>query len=79
MLNKQVFGGNLAIRFDIKKVFDTLDWNFLLGVLDAFSFSKVFCNWILAILQLANLSFGVNGLSILQEAVLQKQDSTSLT
>lgn len=64
MLNKKVFGGNLAIKVDIKKTFDTLDRNFLLEVLTTFGFSKVFSNWILAILQSARLSFDVNGASM---------------
>jgi len=32
MVKKQ-FGGNVALKVDISKAFDTLDWNFLLLVL----------------------------------------------
>lgn len=39
LLNKKCHGGNLAMKIDIKKAFDTLDWFFLLEVLDAFGFS----------------------------------------
>lgn len=57
-------GGNLAIKFDIRKAFDTLDWNFLLKVLQAFGFHQQFCAWILSILKSAKLSFLVNGHSV---------------
>jgi len=51
LLTKKQFGGNIAIKVDIRKAFDTLDWNFLLEVLKRFGFSSLFCDWILTILQ----------------------------
>ena len=39
MLNKSYFGGNMSMKIDIKKAFDTLEWSFLLDVLEAFGFS----------------------------------------
>lgn len=45
MLDSKVYGGNLALKFDIKKAFDTIDWNFLLRILEAFGFDAKFCNW----------------------------------
>jgi hypothetical protein len=33
LLNKKAFGGNVALKIDISKAFDTLDWSFLLKVL----------------------------------------------
>jgi len=38
MLNQKAFGGNIAIKFDVKKVFNTLDWNFLIKVLSVFGY-----------------------------------------
>jgi hypothetical protein len=35
-LHNKSFGGNLALKIDITKAFDTLDWNFLLKVLSSF-------------------------------------------
>lgn len=64
LLDHKKFGGNLALKFDVRKAFDTIDWCFLLKVLSAFGFNSVFCNWILVILQSAKLSFLVNGHSI---------------
>jgi len=60
-LPKKHFGGNAAIKVDIRKAFDTMDWNFLLLVLHSFGFHMVFCDWISAILQSARLSVLVNG------------------
>lgn len=63
MLYKKSFGGNLAIKIDIAKAFDTIDWNFLLKVLKSFGFNSLFCNWINTILHSAKLSISVNGKS----------------
>ena len=61
MLPKKRFGGNAAVKVDIRKAFDTMDWNFLLLVLSSFGFHTVFCNWIRTILHSACLSILVNG------------------
>jgi hypothetical protein len=41
VLHKRSFGGNLAIKVDIAKAFDTLQWPFLLRVLKAFGFNQI--------------------------------------
>jgi len=61
LLHNKSFGGNLAIKIDITKAFDTIDWNFLLKVLKAFGFNDIFCKWIHTILQSAKLSISING------------------
>jgi hypothetical protein len=61
MLPKKRFGGSIALKVDIQKAFDTMDWNFLLSVLNSFGFHSVFCNWIRTILLSARLSVLVNG------------------
>lgn len=61
MLDKKAFGGNLALKIDITKAFDTVDWNFLLKVLDAFGFDPKLCKWVGVILHFAKLSIFVNG------------------
>ncbi|GAU35943.1 hypothetical protein TSUD_394910 [Trifolium subterraneum] len=63
LLHNKSYGGNLALKIDISKAFDTLDRNFLLKVLKNFGFNEVFCNWILVILQSAYLSVSINGKS----------------
>lgn len=60
-LDKRSFGGNIAMKIDIKKAFDTMDWTFLLQVLKSFGFHSTLCNWICVILHSAKLSFSVNG------------------
>lgn len=64
LLDYKSFGGNFALKLDIIKAFDTLDWSFLLSALKAFGFNSIFCNWIETILESAKLSFLVNGQSI---------------
>ncbi|PNX88874.1 ribonuclease H, partial [Trifolium pratense] len=55
------YGGNLAIKIDIAKAFDTIDWKILLKVLSAFGFCPLFCNWIHTILHSAKFSISING------------------
>jgi len=61
LLHKKAFGGNLAMKIDISKAFDTLDWEFLLKVLHHFGFNQKFCFWIRNILESAYLSVSING------------------
>lgn len=61
LLNKKTFGGCIALKIDIKKVLDTINWKFLLHVLRWFGFNTCFCNRIETILQSAKLSISVNG------------------
>lgn len=37
-LPRRAYGGNMALKVDIHKVFDTIRWNFILEVLCAFEF-----------------------------------------
>ncbi|MCH94435.1 RNA-directed DNA polymerase (Reverse transcriptase), partial [Trifolium medium] len=61
LLQSKVFGGNLALKIDVTKASDTLEWSFLLKVLRAFGFCETFCNWIDVILKSATLSISING------------------
>jgi hypothetical protein len=63
LLHNKSFGGNVALKIDITKAFDSLEWSFLLKVLRLFGFNEVFCNWIHVILQSAFLSVSINGQS----------------
>ncbi|CAL0322191.1 unnamed protein product [Lupinus luteus] len=64
LLDYKTHGGNLAIKLDVRKAFDTLDWNFLLSTLSAFGFHEKFIHWVEVILKSAMLSISVNGQSI---------------
>ncbi|XP_058728727.1 uncharacterized protein LOC131600410 [Vicia villosa] len=61
ILDKKSFGGNVAIKVDVIKAFDTINWKFLLQVLSSFGFSKTFVDWIEAILSSAHITVSVNG------------------
>lgn len=64
LLDYKTFGGNLALKLDIKKAFDIVDWDFLLKVLQAYGFNSKFFHWISLILHSAKLSFSINGKSV---------------
>ncbi|XP_058746815.1 uncharacterized protein LOC131619766 [Vicia villosa] len=61
ILGNKSFSGNVALKIDISKAFDTLNWSFLLKTLSCFGFCDKFCNWIDTILNSAMLSIGING------------------
>ena len=64
MLHRKTYGGNMAIKIDIRKAFDTINWKFLLHVLKCFGFNQIFCDWILTILHSAKLSININGKAV---------------
>ncbi|XP_019418539.1 PREDICTED: uncharacterized protein LOC109329320 [Lupinus angustifolius] len=64
LLDHKTRGGNLAIKLDVKKAFDTIDWRFLMDTLKAFGFANSFIHWIEVILKSAKLSISVNGHSV---------------
>lgn len=53
--------GHIALKIDIRKVFDTMRWAFLLKVLDCLGFDHHFRKLINAILHSARLSISING------------------
>ncbi|KAF1892478.1 hypothetical protein Lal_00010944 [Lupinus albus] len=55
LLDYKTIGGNLAIKLDIKKAFDTLDWIFLQDTLNGFGFN------VKVILHSTKLSINING------------------
>ncbi|XP_019450635.1 PREDICTED: uncharacterized protein LOC109352905 [Lupinus angustifolius] len=61
LLDHKTLGGNLALKLDVKKAFDTIDWRFLMDTLKAFGFHNSFIHWIEVILNSAKLSISVNG------------------
>jgi len=63
VLDKRCFGGNLALKVDVSKAFHTLNWDFLIKVPQSFGFNQVFCEWIKAILNSANLFSTKNTIS----------------
>ncbi|PRQ42072.1 putative RNA-directed DNA polymerase [Rosa chinensis] len=61
LLDRKAYGGNVGIKVDIAKAFDTLNWDFLLRVLSNFGFSPTFTSWVSSILHSARLSLLING------------------
>jgi len=61
LLHNISFGGNLDLKIDISKAFDTIKWSFLLRVLKAYGFCTKLCSWIDTILKSAFLSVSING------------------
>ena len=64
LLHRKTYGGNLAIKIDVRKAFDALNWKFLIHVLHCFGFNQTFCDWILTILHSAKLSICINGKAV---------------
>lgn len=46
IIHKKTLEGNLMMKVDIAKAFDTLDWSFLLKALVQFGFTETFWLWI---------------------------------
>ncbi|XP_058781014.1 uncharacterized protein LOC131655124 [Vicia villosa] len=61
ILGNKSFSGNVALKIDIAKAFDTLNWDFILSTMHCFGFNSKFCGWIHTILKSAALSICVNG------------------
>ncbi|XP_058749148.1 uncharacterized protein LOC131622118 [Vicia villosa] len=61
LLDTKVWCGNLALKVDIRKAFDTHNWDFLFKVLQQFGFNDQFCSWIRSILHSVFLCINING------------------
>ena len=51
----------MEIKINIRKAYDTINWQFVIGVPRAFGFSTRFYNWIVNIFHSAKLSVLING------------------
>ncbi|KAL2231030.1 UNVERIFIED_CONTAM: hypothetical protein Sindi_1697400 [Sesamum indicum] len=50
-----------ALKVDIRKAYDTVEWDFLLAVLQLFGFPQTFTKWIEECVTTASFSIGLNG------------------
>jgi len=60
-MDRKFYQGNVPLKIDIRKAFDTLDWEFFIHTFQDFGFSEIFRIWILTILRSAKLSILVHG------------------
>ncbi|XP_057809152.1 uncharacterized protein LOC131023626 [Salvia miltiorrhiza] len=60
-MERSIQGRNMALKVDIRKAFDTLNWDFVEVVLDCFGFLQTFRHWIRVIFQSARISVLFNG------------------
>ncbi|KAJ9536534.1 hypothetical protein OSB04_un000286 [Centaurea solstitialis] len=50
-----------AFKIDLRKAYDTVDWNFLIKMLCGFGFHPVLCRWIEEMLNTTSFSIALNG------------------
>lgn len=53
----------LVLQIDMEKVYDNVNWNFLLSILQKMGFGDKWCKWIMVCASLASFSVLVNGVS----------------
>lgn len=59
--HKETVSSRCAIKIDISKAFDSVQWPFLLNVLSAMNFPQPFIHWISLFISTASFSVQVNG------------------
>lgn len=64
LLRKKTFCGNIVLKMNVWKAFDTLDWQFIMNVLYAYGLNDQFYTWIMTILKSARLLFSINGKAV---------------
>jgi hypothetical protein len=47
MKHKQGRGGLMAVKLDMEKAFDSMEWGFLLEIMKLLGFSSIWINWII--------------------------------
>ena len=58
---KKVKGGFVAVKFDLQKAYDRVNWMFLKEVLIKFGFHEIFINWIMQCMSTVSFSILLNG------------------
>lgn len=59
--HKESVSERSAVKIDISKAFDSVQWSFLLNVLAALKFPEKFIQWIKICIEMASFSIQVNG------------------
>ena len=58
---RKVKGGFVAMKVDLQKAYDRINWNFLRTVLRRFGFQEVFVNWIMQCVTAVSFLVLING------------------
>ena len=58
---RKVKGGFMALKLDLQKAYDRLNWNFLQTVLNNFGFHDTFVNWVMQCVTTISFSVLING------------------
>jgi hypothetical protein len=58
---RKVKGGFMALKLDLQKAYDRLNWNFLQTVLNNFGFHDTFVNWVMQCVTTVSFSVLING------------------
>lgn len=58
---RKIKSGQMAIKLDLQKAYDMVNWTFLKIVLSIFGFCDVFVRWILACITYVSFEMLVNG------------------
>ncbi|KAL2235443.1 UNVERIFIED_CONTAM: hypothetical protein Sindi_1276500 [Sesamum indicum] len=69
MLAQELFTGfnqtrlppRCALKVDIRKAYDTVEWDFLIAVMEMFGFPTTFVKWIEECVSTPSFSVGLNG------------------
>lgn len=59
--HKDSISERCAVKIDVSKAFDSVQWSFILTVLEALNFPEKFIVWIKKCIELASFSIQVNG------------------
>jgi len=59
--SKKGRGGIMAVKIDMKKAFDRMEWDFLLSILTKLGFNSAWINWIRRRISSTSLSILING------------------
>ena len=52
---------SFALKLDIAKAYDNVNWQFLLAILKKFGFGDLFCKWIKEMISTVSFSLLING------------------
>jgi hypothetical protein len=61
MKQKKGNGGLMALKLDMEKAFDSMEWNFLLKILKLLGFHPIWINWISQCLSISSFSILLDG------------------